>query len=72
MIAPNLRHFSELNEDEVTKMWGACVEAAVDYAESINMGGLSHGGVHDIYGALETAIFDQWRKSRAVMTKTRN
>ena len=61
-----MRHFSELSEDEVKEMWSACVDAAIEYAQSVDMGGLSHGKVHNLYVALENAIFGEWKKSRAV------
>lgn len=58
------KHFSELTKDEVTEMWQRCVNAAVSYAEEINMGGLSHNGIHNIYNALENALNDEWENSK--------
>ena len=66
---PALRHFSEISESEMHGMRNACQEAAVLYAISIEMSGLSHNGVHNIYVAIQDAIETEWKKSRHRMAK---
>ena len=56
------KHFSELSEDEVLAMSDACMAAAVEYANKINMGGLSEVGSHNIYTTLQLAIRNEWIK----------
>ena len=59
-----LRHFRTLSDKEVLTMWQRCVGAAIDYAQEIDMSGLSEGGSHNIYTALEHAIFDEWERAK--------
>lgn len=58
------KQFAELTQEEVNEMWLRCVHAAGAYAKSINMGGLSHLGSHDIYTALRKAIHDEWQAAK--------
>ncbi len=53
------RHFRELSDEEVKGMLSACVQAAIEYAKSVNMSGLSEGESHHIYRALENAILGE-------------
>ena len=65
----SIKHFSELSKDEVLGMWRACAQAAIDYADKINMGGLSGHPTHNIYEALEKALFTEWEKAKKLMKK---
>lgn len=58
------RHFSDLREDEVRMIWSSCVSAAIECAKNVNMGGLSQGGSHDIYVALESALYGEWERAK--------
>lgn len=64
-----MKHFSELTKEEVNKLWSRCVDAAISYTREINMSGLSEGGSHNIYTALENAIYDEWES--AIYEKTK-
>ena len=59
-----MKHYSELTEKQVCEMWSRCVDAAVAYATEINMSGLSQNGSHNIYNALEHAIFQEWKNAK--------
>ena len=50
-------------------MHNACQEAAIQNAQKIGMGGLSHHGAHNIYGAIQDAIRSEWEKSRKAMVQ---
>ena len=67
----SLRHFSELAKEEVNKMCTRGIDAIIDYAEEIGMSGLSHLGVHDLYTAIDNAVFSEWTKSKAAMSESR-
>jgi hypothetical protein len=55
-----LKHFATMTDVEVRKMVDACHAAAVDYATSIGLSGLSELGSHNVYNAIEDAIRDEW------------
>jgi hypothetical protein len=61
-------HFSELTDSQVHDMWNACVDAAIKYADSINMSGLSEGTgtdrSHNVYDALHDAIYGEWEHAK--------
>lgn len=59
-----MKHFSELTHDEVEQMWSACVDAAIQVAEDLNMSGLSEAGSHNIYRALEEALHSEHVRSK--------
>ncbi len=63
----NRIHFSELTEDQVTYMWVKAIDACIKYAKSINMSGLSDLPSHNIYRALEKALFNEWKQAKKVM-----
>jgi len=63
----NLRHFSELSESEVMGMWSAAVEGCIQYSQKIGMSGLSGQPTHNIYTALERAIFNEWQEAKDKM-----
>ena len=69
MTAP--KHFSELSADEVRAMQNACIEAAIKYAQKINMSGLSHHGCHNLYTAIQDAITLEWHTSKVAYKKPR-
>lgn len=64
-----MKHFSELSQEEVEGMIEVCKSAAVEYADKIGMSGLSEEGSHNIYTAIEDAIFSEYGKSRRLRKK---
>jgi len=66
----SLKHFSKLTKKQVETMCNRCIDAAVNYFEEQNLSGLSHSGVHDIYKAIQDAIWGEWLKSKAIMKRT--
>lgn len=58
-----LRHFATMTIHEQYDMAEACKSAAIDYATKIGLSGLSEGGSHNVYLALETAIRDEWTRA---------
>lgn len=63
------RHFSELTKKEIETMWSLAVDACIEYAESINMGGLSGLPTHDIYTVLYNALYSEWEKAKKNINK---
>ena len=61
-----MKHFSELTKEEVNKLW-----SAISYTREINMSGLSDGGSHNIYTALDNAIYDEWESAKNEKSKRR-
>jgi len=59
-----MRRFSELSKDEVKLMWSKCVDAALATARELNVWGLMEVNSHNLYQALEEAIYGEWEKSR--------
>jgi len=59
-----VRHFGKISEIEMKGMQNTCITAAVSYAEAIRIAGLSHLEVHNIYHAIEDAIYTEWQKAR--------
>lgn len=59
-----MRHFSNLTQKEVHAMSTRMELAAVAYAQEIGMSGLSHLGVHDIYGSTQEMLTEEWKKSK--------
>jgi len=62
-------HFSELSQVQVEEMCGKCVDAAIEYADSKGVSGLSHEGVHNVYNALHYALVNEWMKSKRAMAE---
>jgi len=58
-------HFSQLTKEQVSEMILKAEMAAVQYAEEINMAGLSHLGSHNIYSAIQEGIFGEWKSAKA-------
>ena len=61
---PPRRHFSDLSEDEVAAIWRAATDGAIDAAQAMEMNGLSHNGVHNVYRAIQEAVLNEWRASK--------
>ncbi len=59
-----LRHFSELRGPEVEEMMNRCIRAATSYAQEIGMSRLAEEGSHNIYMALDYAIFSEYERAR--------
>ncbi len=57
-----MRHFSQLTREEVQLMVDRCCDAAVELADSLNLAGLSAAGGFNVYRAIETAIYEEWKK----------
>jgi len=62
----NLRHFSEISEEEMRTMSERMELAAVAYAEEIGMAGLSHLGVHNIYTMVQEGLRKEWKRSKKI------
>lgn len=66
------RHLGELTDQEACAMWSACVDAAIEYAEKIDMAGLSEGESHNLYRALEAAIFGEHERAKTSWRRRRS
>ena len=64
-----MRHFSELTQEEITEFQERVITAAVIYATEINVSGLSHNGVHNIYESLRFAVLSEWENSKMIMNQ---
>jgi len=64
-----LLHFSELTEAQVTLMYAKAIQACIEYAQEIGMSGLSGQPSHNIYTAIEKAIFNEWEQAKKIMKK---
>ncbi len=61
------KHFSEITKKQMEAMWMRCVEAALYYADDINISALRDGQSHDVYTCLYNALDSEWEKSKKVM-----
>ena len=64
----NKIHFSQLTKEQVTRMYAAAIHGCIEYAKSINMSGLSDQPSHNIYNAIENAIFNEWEKAKKIIS----
>jgi hypothetical protein len=66
-----LLHFSELTKRQVTLMYARAIQACIEYSKEIGMSGLSGLPSHNIYNAIEKAIFNEWEQAKKIMKKPR-